>query len=137
MKTDHRIGDTVKTNIKYQYFEKDYDTASFDHKGFFVRNGWDFEALDSKVHRAWWGIDLEHKQVEYNLLPDREYTKETVEIKGNCKRKENYKGSTAELETQVTIAKELGYITGKVEAELLENSNHIIRMLQNLKKSLS
>jgi len=47
------------------------------------------------------------------------------------------KGSLAELETQVTIAKELDYIKGKVESELLEESNHIIRMLQNLKKSLS
>ena len=45
-------------------------------------------------------------------------------------------GSCAELETQITIAKELKYITGDKEVELLERSDHICRMTSNLIKRL-
>ena len=45
-------------------------------------------------------------------------------------------GSCAELETQVTIAKELKYIQGDKEAVLLERLDHICRMISNLLKKL-
>lgn len=45
-------------------------------------------------------------------------------------------GSCAELETQLVISKELGYLTKEVEAELLEKLDHICRMTRNLIKSL-
>jgi len=45
-------------------------------------------------------------------------------------------GSCAELETQVTIAEKLGYITQDVESGLLENLDHICRMTTNLIKRL-
>jgi four helix bundle protein len=45
-------------------------------------------------------------------------------------------GSCAELETQVTIAKELKYIQEDKEAELLERLDHICRMISNLLKKL-
>jgi len=45
-------------------------------------------------------------------------------------------GSCAELETQITIAKELKYITENKEAELLEKLDHICRMTSNLIKKL-
>jgi len=45
-------------------------------------------------------------------------------------------GSCAELETQVTIAKELGYIGEQIESELLEKSDHLCRMTRNLIKKL-
>ncbi len=45
-------------------------------------------------------------------------------------------GSCAELETQITIAKELKYIIGDKEAELLERLDHICRMTSNLIKRL-
>jgi four helix bundle protein len=45
-------------------------------------------------------------------------------------------GSCAELETQITIAKELGYIQESIEAELLERLDHICRMISNLLKKL-
>ena len=45
-------------------------------------------------------------------------------------------GSCAELETQITIARELGYITADYEARLLENIDHICRMTSNLIKKL-
>ncbi|MGA2071715.1 MAG: four helix bundle protein [Sedimentisphaerales bacterium] len=45
-------------------------------------------------------------------------------------------GSCAELETQVTIAKELNYIKEQIESMLLEKSDHICRMTRNLIKKL-
>lgn len=45
-------------------------------------------------------------------------------------------GSCAELETQVTIAKELGYVREKDEDKLLERLDHICRMISNLIKKL-
>jgi len=45
-------------------------------------------------------------------------------------------GSCAELETQVTIAKELKYIQEDKEAILLEKLDHICRMISNLIKKL-
>ena len=45
-------------------------------------------------------------------------------------------GSCAELETQITIAKEFKYIRQDTEAELLEKLDHICRMTSNLIKKL-
>ncbi|MCK4294234.1 MAG: four helix bundle protein [Planctomycetes bacterium] len=45
-------------------------------------------------------------------------------------------GSCAELETQITIAKELKYMRQDTEAELLEKLDHICRMTSNLIKKL-
>ena len=45
-------------------------------------------------------------------------------------------GSCAELETQITIAKELKYIHQDKEALLLDKLDHICRMTSNLLKKL-
>jgi len=45
-------------------------------------------------------------------------------------------GSCAELETQATIGRELGYVGRKEEAELLEKLDHECRMISNLTKKL-
>jgi four helix bundle protein len=45
-------------------------------------------------------------------------------------------GSCAELETQITTAKELKYIQEDKEAKLLERLDHICRMISNLLKKL-
>jgi len=45
-------------------------------------------------------------------------------------------GSCAELETQITIAKELRYITSDSETMLLDKLDHIGRMISNLLKKL-
>ncbi len=45
-------------------------------------------------------------------------------------------GSCAELETQITIAKELEYIPKTEEAVLLEQLDHLCRMVSNLIKRL-
>ncbi len=45
-------------------------------------------------------------------------------------------GSCAELETQITIAKELKYMRQDTETKLLEKLDHICRMTSNLIKKL-
>ena len=45
-------------------------------------------------------------------------------------------GSCAELETQITIAKELNYTRESEETKLLERLDHICRMISNLLKKL-
>lgn len=45
-------------------------------------------------------------------------------------------GSCAELETQITIAKELEYLKINEEAILLEKLDHLCRMITNLIKKL-
>ncbi|MHC4116197.1 MAG: four helix bundle protein [Planctomycetota bacterium] len=45
-------------------------------------------------------------------------------------------GSCAELETQMTIAKELTYMTADSEVMLLDKLDHIGRMISNLLKKL-
>jgi len=45
-------------------------------------------------------------------------------------------GSCAELETQITIAKELEYVSVDKEAMILERLDHICRMISNLLKKL-
>jgi four helix bundle protein len=45
-------------------------------------------------------------------------------------------GSCAELETQITISRELGYIESQKEKDLIENLDHICRMTSNLIKKL-
>jgi four helix bundle protein len=45
-------------------------------------------------------------------------------------------GSVAEIETQVTIAQRLGYLTKDTAADLAERLDHLGRMLRNLQRSL-
>ena len=45
-------------------------------------------------------------------------------------------GSCAELETQITIAKNWKYITEDKEIELIEKLDHLCRMTSNLIKKL-
>ena len=45
-------------------------------------------------------------------------------------------GSCAELETQVIISKELGYMSEETKNKTLEKIDHICRMTRNLIKSL-
>ena len=45
-------------------------------------------------------------------------------------------GSCAELETQIIISQELGYINKETERKILEKIDHIVRMLRNLIKGI-
>ncbi|OGS33235.1 MAG: hypothetical protein A2474_00840 [Elusimicrobia bacterium RIFOXYC2_FULL_34_12] len=88
-KTAHKISSKLNTNIKYQYFKKDYITADLDHKGFYIQNGWDYEILDYEKSRIWLDLGLEHKDADYSLKTINSYKKETAEIKINYIRKKD------------------------------------------------
>lgn len=93
--TEHRIAPRLKTNLKYQYFKKDYVSADLDHRGFYIRNGWDYEILDNEKERLWLDLDVEHKDVDYSLKTGNNYQKETVEVKVTYRRKKSWKASVS------------------------------------------
>lgn len=90
-KTEHRINPQLKTDLKYQYFKKDYVTADLDHRGFYIQNGWDYEILDDEKQRIGFDFGVEHKDVKYELKSGNDYQKETLEVKATYQRKKNYK----------------------------------------------
>ncbi|MFH1768504.1 MAG: hypothetical protein ABH858_05035, partial [Candidatus Omnitrophota bacterium] len=92
-KTEHRINPRVTTNLKYQYFKKDYVSADLDHRGFYIQNSWDYEVLDDERQRAWFDFTFEHKDADYALKADNNYKKEAAEIKASYQRKKNWKVS--------------------------------------------
>ncbi len=92
-KTEHRINPKLKTNLKYQYFKKDYVSADLDHRGFYIQNSWDYEILDDEKQRIGFDFGVEHKDVKYELKSGNDYQKETVEAKFSYKRKKNWQAS--------------------------------------------
>jgi len=94
-KTEHRINPRLKTNLKYQYFKKDYVTADLDHRGFYIQNGWDYEVLNDEKQRIWFDFALEHKDVDYTQKSGNDYQKETLKLKASYKRKKNWEVSAA------------------------------------------
>jgi hypothetical protein len=92
-KTEHRINPKLKTNLKYQYFKKDYVSADLDHRGFYISNDWDYEILDDEKQRIGFDFGLQHKDVKYELKSSNDYKKETVEAKLSYKRKKNWQAS--------------------------------------------
>ena len=94
-KTEHSINPRLKTNLKYQYFKKDYVTADLNHRGFYIQNGWDYEVLNDEKQRIWFDFALEHKDVDYTQKSDNDYQKETLKLKASYKRKKNWEVSAA------------------------------------------
>lgn len=92
-KTEHRINPKLKTDLKYQYFKKNYISADLDHRGFYIQNSWDYEILDDEKQRIGFDFGVEHKGVKYELKSGNDYQKETVEAKLSYKRKKNWQAS--------------------------------------------
>jgi len=92
-KTEHRLSPKLKTALKYQYFKKDYISADLDHRGFYIRNGWDYEILDDEKQRIGFDFGLEHKDVRYELKSGNDYQKETVEVKAAYQRKKDWQAA--------------------------------------------
>lgn len=95
VKTTHRINPEIKTDLKYQYFEKDYLTADLDHSGFYVRNSWRWKMLSDETEELYFNFTAKHKDVDYALKSDSDYKKETLGIKGTYRRKKNWKTSAS------------------------------------------
>jgi hypothetical protein len=102
-KTEHRISPKLKTDIKYQYFKKDYISADLDHRGFYIQNSWDYEILNDEKQRMGVDFGLEHKEVRYNLKSGNDYKKETVEAKLSYKRKKNLSDRQAGWQTSAGL----------------------------------
>jgi hypothetical protein len=95
VKTVHRIDSRVKTDLKYQYFKKDYLTADLDHSGFYIRNTWRYKMLTDETKELSFSFTAKHKDVNYTLTSGRGYQKETLGTKGTYRRKKNWKISAS------------------------------------------
>ena len=93
VKSEHKINPKLKTHLKYQYFAKDYISADLDHRGFYFQNALDYEVLDSQRQRFWLDFSIAYKEVEYNLKPDNDYQKVSLQAKVSYKRKKNWQAS--------------------------------------------
>lgn len=95
IKTTHRIGSEVKTDLKYHYFEKDYLTADLDHSGFYIRNTWRYVALTDETNELLFNFTAKHKDVNYTRTSGRNYQKETLGIRGTYRRRKDWKTSVS------------------------------------------
>ncbi|MBN1384181.1 MAG: hypothetical protein JW983_04775 [Elusimicrobia bacterium] len=93
IRTDHKIGSKVKANLKFQFFKKDYITAAYDHKGYYVSNGWDYDFFNDKEKRIWFNMDAEHKDVRYEDRIVSDYKKESAGLTASYQKKKNWKVS--------------------------------------------
>ncbi|MCM8812872.1 MAG: hypothetical protein NC924_02920 [Candidatus Omnitrophica bacterium] len=90
-KTTHKINKRLKTDLKYEYFKKDYLSAAIDHRGFSLLNSWDYELLADVMRRVWFGLDAEYKNVRYAVGDNDDYTKERLALSANYQQKKNWK----------------------------------------------
>ncbi len=94
-KTTHKIGKRLKTDLKYQYFKKDYLTADLDHCGFYIKNSWNYKIFDDKKNKISLIFLTQHKDVKYKIRSGNDYKKETAEIKTTYQRKKNWRASAS------------------------------------------
>ncbi len=94
-KTNHRISQKLETNLKYNYFMKDYLIADLDHRGFYIHQEWNYEVLNDEKQRFWLDFDAEHKDVDYISKTGNHYKKETAEIKATYRAKKIWKTSAS------------------------------------------
>jgi hypothetical protein len=93
IKTEHKIIKKLKTDLKYQYFKKDYLVSDLDHPGFYIKNSWEYKIFNDKDNKVDLRFSGENKEVKYSLKPDNNYYKKMLEIKTAYLRKKNYKTS--------------------------------------------
>jgi hypothetical protein len=95
VRTDHRVYRQLTTSLAYRHFKKNYITADLDHSGFYLLNGWRYVILSDKKHDAYCRFTVKHKYVDYTIKSDRNYQKETVELKGTYRKKQDWKASVS------------------------------------------
>jgi hypothetical protein len=93
--TGHRINPEVKMGLRYEYFEKDYLKTDLDHIGFYMRNSWRYEVISDKNRKLYYNFTAGHKEVDYALKPERDYRKDTLEIRGVYRRKKVWKAAVS------------------------------------------
>ena len=102
-RTVHKINPGLKTDLKYQYFKKDYLTADLDHRGFYIKNTWRYKILDDERNKIVLNLFGQHKDVEYTLKAGNDYQKETAELKATYQRKKNLPAGQAGWKTSATL----------------------------------
>ncbi len=90
VKTDHRVKTNIKTDLKYQFFKKDYVTADLDHSGFYIRNRWKYILFDDPQELLSFQFAGKHKEVQYAIKSDNDFKKEILELQGTYRRKKNW-----------------------------------------------
>jgi hypothetical protein len=90
VKTEHRVKPHIKTDLKYQFFKKDYVTADLDHSGFYVRNRWKYILFDDPQQLLSFQFAGKHKEVQYAITSDSDFKKETLELQGTYRRKKDW-----------------------------------------------
>lgn len=89
----HRISKVLNSRLKVQYFEKDYLTGDLDHNGYSILNSWKstFPAGVSRVFSV--RVTAIHKEVNYTVKNERDYTKDTLGVTGALREKKRWKAS--------------------------------------------
>lgn len=95
IKTEHKISLKLETNLKCQYFNKNYNSANLDHTGFYIRNQWDYEILDDRKQRFWLEFEAEYKDLDYAQESGNSYRKEMLKTAASYQKKKNWKVSGA------------------------------------------
>jgi hypothetical protein len=95
IKTEHKLQGRVKTDLRYQYFKKDYVSADLDHSGFSLRNGWRVKIHSDSIQELYGSLSAQHKHLDYTIKPGSDYVKETFIVRGTYRRKKNWKASAS------------------------------------------
>ncbi|MCX7927609.1 MAG: hypothetical protein N2606_05680 [Candidatus Omnitrophica bacterium] len=97
LKSEYNFGQRLKTNINYQYFEKEYLVRDFDHCGFHLSNGWDYELLNDKKNRLLLEWVFAHKKLNYKQQDGFDYYKNSAELALTYTKKKDWKTMTSIL----------------------------------------
>ncbi|MEF9426120.1 MAG: hypothetical protein L0956_02720 [Candidatus Mariimomonas ferrooxydans] len=95
IKIESRITSKIRATSKYHYFRKDYLTADLDHSGFYILIIWRYTMLADETQGLYFNLISKHKEVDYTIKQGSNYKKETLEIKGNYRRKKKWKVSVS------------------------------------------
>lgn len=93
IKTTHKISDKLKTDLKYEFFKKDYISAHLGHRFFYISSGWDYEIHDNKKCRFALGVDAAHRRVDYVQGESADYRKETAAIETSYRKTKDWKAA--------------------------------------------
>ncbi len=71
IRTEHKVLAEVETDLAWEYLQKEYLGSNLDFKSFSIANGWKYRFLS---------LDLGHKEVDYEILSNGNYRRETVGV---------------------------------------------------------
>ncbi len=91
IKTLHTISRNIKTDLKYQYFRKDYISGDLDHESISISNTWRFILQNTAAERFTIGVRAAYKDMDYDLKQDNSYEKNSIEIKTGYQKKKDWK----------------------------------------------